>query len=133
MPGASEKFETSVRTRRPPRSKIERDTGTVRGRSNVIEARVENGLGAIGRSRRPDSGDVPAHMARLMDWFNNPTEANRLDGLVRAALAHLWLEAIHPFEDGNGRIGRALADLAMAQDLRSGQRLFSRRLFEQRA
>jgi Fic family protein len=40
-------------------------------------------------------------------------------------LAHLWLEAIHPFEDGNGRIGRALADLAMAQDLRSGQRLFS--------
>lgn len=44
---------------------------------------------------------------------------------MRAAIAHLWLEAIHPFEDGNGRIGRALADLAMAQDLRSGQRLFS--------
>ena len=73
----------------------------------------------------PDSCDVPAHMARLINWFNSPADANRLDGLVRAALAHLWLEAIHPFEDGNGRIGRALADLAMAQDLRSGQRLFS--------
>ena len=44
---------------------------------------------------------------------------------MRAALAHLWLEAIHPFEDGNGRIGRALSELALAQDMRSGQRLFS--------
>jgi Fic family protein len=73
----------------------------------------------------PDSRDVPAQMTRLISWFNDAAAASRLDGLVRAAIAHLWLEAIHPFEDGNGRIGRALADLAMAQDLRSGQRLFS--------
>jgi len=44
---------------------------------------------------------------------------------VRSAIAHLWFEAVHPFEDGNGRIGRALSDLALAQDLRSNQRLFS--------
>jgi len=48
-----------------------------------------------------------------------------LDGIVRAAIAHLWLETVHPFEDGNGRIGRARSDLAMAQDMRSGERLFS--------
>ena len=73
----------------------------------------------------PDSRDVPAQMARLIGWFNDADVGARMDGLVRAAIAHLWLEAIHPFEDGNGRIGRALADLAMAQDLRSGQRVFS--------
>ncbi|MES2531197.1 MAG: DUF4172 domain-containing protein [Pseudomonadota bacterium] len=73
----------------------------------------------------PASADVPAQMARLIDWFNDDAVRGRLDGIVRAAIAHLWLEAVHPFEDGNGRIGRALSDLAMAQDLRSGERLFS--------
>lgn len=73
----------------------------------------------------PDSQDVAVQMARLIDWFNEPAVRAGMDGIVRAAIAHLWFEAIHPFEDGNGRIGRALADLAMAQDLRNGQRLFS--------
>lgn len=73
----------------------------------------------------PDSRDVPAQMARLIETFNDAAARGGLDGIVRAAVVHLWLEAIHPFEDGNGRIGRALADLAMAQDMRSGQRLFS--------
>lgn len=73
----------------------------------------------------PASVDVPAHMAQLIDWFNDNGVRAGLDGLVRAAIAHLWLEAVHPFEDGNGRVGRALSDLAMAQDMRSGERLFS--------
>lgn len=73
----------------------------------------------------PPSADVPTQMALLIDWFNDEAVRRRLDGIVRAALAHLWLEVIHPFEDGNGRIGRALSDLAMAQDLRNGERLFS--------
>lgn len=71
----------------------------------------------------PDSADVPAHMAQLLAWFVQSPAT--LDGLVRAALAHLWLKTIHPFEGGNGRIGRALVELALAQDMQSSQRLFS--------
>ncbi len=71
----------------------------------------------------PDSSDVPAHMKQLLQWFNQ--SSGKVDGLVRAAIAHLWFEAIHPFEDGNGRIGRALVELALAQDMQSNQRIFS--------
>lgn len=60
----------------------------------------------------PDSRDVAAQMARLLDWFNDPAVRAGMDGIVRAAVTQLWFEAIHPFEDGNGRIGRALVDLA---------------------
>jgi Fic family protein len=57
-----------------------------------------------------------------------------LDGLARAAIAHVWFETIHPFEDGNGRIGRAIVDMAIAQDHRSPPRLYSlsRELLESR-
>ena len=71
----------------------------------------------------PASADVPAHMAQLLDWFN--TSLGQTDGLVRAAMAHLWFETIHPFEDGNGRVGRALSEMALAQDLKTDQRLWS--------
>ncbi|MDB5850015.1 MAG: filamentation induced by cAMP protein Fic [Rhodoferax sp.] len=47
-----------------------------------------------------------------------------MDGLTRAAIAHLWFESIHPFEDGNGRLGRAIVGTALAQDLGSPVRLF---------
>lgn len=66
----------------------------------------------------PPSLQVEREMKAFLDWF----EATRpqpgspaLDGLVRAAIAHLWFESIHPFEDGNGRLGRAVVDLAMTQ------------------
>jgi len=71
----------------------------------------------------PGSADVPAHMAQLINWFN--TSLGQTDGLVRAAIAHLWFEAVHPFEDGNGRVGRALVEMALAQDLKTDQRLWS--------
>ena len=70
----------------------------------------------------PDSGRVPAEMARFLAWFNAPDSGG---GIVRAALAHLWFETIHPFEDGNGRIGRAIMDRAIAQDTKSETRLYS--------
>jgi len=73
----------------------------------------------------PPSGDVAAQMRALLEWFDTHSRVPEIDGLVRAAVAHLWFEAIHPFEDGNGRIGRAVAELALAQDMRSDQRLFS--------
>lgn len=71
----------------------------------------------------PESKDIPAAMGQLIDWFNQSRE--HTDALVRAAVVHLWFEAVHPFEDGNGRIGRALSEMALAQDARSNQRLFS--------
>ena len=67
----------------------------------------------------PPSSRVPLEMARFIDWFNagaaNGKEA--LPPLTRAGIAHLYFESIHPFEDGNGRIGRALAEKALAQGL----------------
>lgn len=71
----------------------------------------------------PDSADVTAQMTLLIEWFN--TSQGQTDGLVRAAIAHLWFEAVHPFEDGNGRVGRALSEMALAQDLNTRQRLWS--------
>jgi len=71
----------------------------------------------------PDSVEVPAQMDQLIVWFNQSSVGT--DGLVRAALAHLWFEAIHPFEDGNGRLGRALVEIALAQDLHTKHRLWS--------
>ena len=55
-------------------------------------------------------------LERFLDWFNEGSVKAGLDGLVRAGLTHLWFVTIHPFDDGNGRIGRALTDLALAQD-----------------
>ncbi len=71
----------------------------------------------------PASADVHRHMGLLIKWFNS--SLRQQDGLVRAAIAHLWFETIHPFEDGNGRIGRALVEMALAQDLQTEQRLWS--------
>lgn len=65
----------------------------------------------------PPSRKVPEEMARFIRWFNatGPGEANRLAALTRAGIAHLYFESIHPFEDGNGRIGRAISEKALAQ------------------
>ena len=67
----------------------------------------------------PPSQNVPSEMAQFVEWFNKtaPTGAEPLPAIERAAVAHLWFETIHPFEDGNGRIGRALAEKALAQSL----------------
>ncbi len=65
----------------------------------------------------PPAGAVPAEMARFCQWFNDtaPGGPSALPALARAGLAHLYFECIHPFEDGNGRIGRAIAEKALAQ------------------
>lgn len=66
---------------------------------------------------------VQAEMDRFVDWFNAEHEAPSHDGLVFAAIAHVWFETVHPFEDGNGRIGRALVDRAVARDVRRPWRM----------
>jgi Fic family protein len=65
----------------------------------------------------PPAKQVPSEMKRFILWFNRtaPTGTERLPALTRAGLAHLYFESIHPFEDGNGRIGRALTEKVMAQ------------------
>jgi Fic family protein len=68
----------------------------------------------------PPSDRVPEEMDRFINWFNDTaTDGNReiRTGPVRAAIAHLYFESIHPFEDGNGRIGRAIAEKALSQGL----------------
>jgi Fic family protein len=83
--------------------------------------------GPIGRQRvhyeAPPRRGLEQEVKHLLSWFNKPP-AN-LDGLMRAGLAHAWFELIHPFEDGNGRVGRALLDRALAQDERRSSRLYS--------
>ncbi|HSV52164.1 MAG TPA: Fic family protein, partial [Burkholderiaceae bacterium] len=78
----------------------------------------------------PPSRQVRAEMKRFLTWFadTSPKAAARgrpIDGLARAAIAHLWFESVHPFEDGNGRIGRAIMDMAIAQHQRKPVRLYS--------
>jgi Fic family protein len=68
----------------------------------------------------PPSSAVAAEMARFCHWFNDTNSAGEtpMPSLARAGLAHLYFESIHPFEDGNGRIGRAIAEKALAQGAR---------------
>ncbi len=75
--------------------------------------------GPIGRPKihyeAPPSKDIPAEMDRFITWFNKSEQS--LPALTRASIAHLYFELIHPFEDGNGRIGRALAQKALSQSI----------------
>ena len=68
----------------------------------------------------PPSERVPEEMERFIRWWNTPDAVP--DGIIRAALAHLWFVSIHPFSDGNGRLARLLSDLALAQDEHTGTR-----------
>ncbi|KTD06351.1 Filamentation induced by cAMP protein Fic [Legionella gratiana] len=65
----------------------------------------------------PPSKCVPAEMEQFINWFERSslTGSAPLPTLTRAGIAHLWFESIHPFEDGNGRIGRAIAEKALSQ------------------
>jgi Fic family protein len=82
--------------------------------------------GPMGRERvhyqAPDAARIESEMAAFFHWFERETES---DWTARAAIAHLWFVTIHPFEDGNGRIARAIADMALARSERSPQRFYS--------
>jgi Fic family protein len=80
------------------------------------EAPMQVLSGPVGRERvhyeAPPRDRLEADMDRFLRWFNEP---EKLDNTLRASIAHLWFETLHPFDDGNGRLGRAVFDLALAR------------------
>ncbi len=82
--------------------------------------------GPIGKQKvhfeAPPAARVPREMKEFLRWFEKP---GNTDPLLIAGLAHLWFVTIHPFADGNGRIARAIADMALARSEESSQRFYS--------
>ncbi|MCS6766949.1 MAG: Fic family protein [Candidatus Protistobacter heckmanni] len=70
----------------------------------------------------PPAGALDAGMANFLNWFNKDAEH---EPLIKAGLAHLWFVTLHPFEDGNGRIARAVGDMALSRSDGSPQRFYS--------
>ncbi|WP_327787146.1 Fic family protein [Agrobacterium rubi] len=88
--------------------------------------RMEIVSGAFGYEKvyfvAPPADCLEREKSIFLEWFN---ETHDLDPLVKAAIAHLWFAAIHPFGDGNGRITRAIADMTLARSGGEAQRLYS--------
>lgn len=82
--------------------------------------------GPVGREHihfeAPAAKRLANEMSAFLDWFNTDRDS---DPVIKAAIAHVWFVTIHPFEDGNGRIARAIADLALARSEQSKQRFYS--------
>lgn len=82
--------------------------------------------GPLGREKvhfeAPAAERLEKEMAAFLDWFNRVDDT---DMVVRAGIAHLWFVTIHPFEDGNGRIARAITDMILARSEQSSQRFYS--------
>ncbi len=108
------------------------------GRSNMTPVRVgawrddsagpmQVVSGATGRERihyeAPAANRISREMRAFLTWFGNTRKP--LDAVLKAGIAHLWFVTIHPFDDGNGRIARAIADMALARSEDSPQRFYS--------
>jgi Fic family protein len=82
--------------------------------------------GPIGKERvhyeAPAAARLRGEMKKFLDWFEKERST---DLVLKAGVAHLWFVTIHPFDDGNGRIARAIADMALARSERSSQRFYS--------
>ena len=82
--------------------------------------------GPVGKERvhyqAPPASRVDGEIRAFLEWFNADAD---MDVVLQAGLAHLWFVTIHPFDDGNGRIARAIADMALARSERSPQRFYS--------
>ena len=97
------------------------ETGQYRSREMQVVS------GAMGKEKvhyeAPKPELVKAEMDKFLDWFND--DDNGVDLVLKAAIAHFWFIIIHPFDDGNGRIGRAITDLMLARAGGSGERFYS--------
>jgi len=107
------------------------------GRSGMTKLRVgtwrDDGTGPmqvvsgpLGKERvhftAPPAARVEREMTAFLDWFNSPAD---VEEVLKAGLSHLWFVTVHPFDDGNGRIARAIADMALARSEDSPQRFYS--------
>ena len=99
---------------------------TVGGWRNDSSGPMQVISGPMGRERvhfeAPAAARLDREIAAFLDWFNAPADT---DEVLKAGLAHLWFVTIHPFDDGNGRIARAIADLALARSEDTPQRFYS--------
>ena len=102
----------------------QRYTSIVRGAYRNDPSPMQILSGPYGREKvhyeAPPAARVPDEMAVLLDWYSQSSPLHgdqKIAGIARAGIAHLWFEVIHPFDDGNGRVGRAIADHALSQYL----------------
>jgi Fic family protein len=97
-----------------------------RYRDNATDDPMQVVSGPMGKEKvhfqAPDSNILQHEMTPLLDWFNTDQQ---LDAVLKAALAHLWFVTIHPFDDGNGRIARAITDMQLSRADQSQQRFYS--------
>ena len=95
-------------------------------RNNAKDDPMQVISGAMGKEKvhfqAPDSERLDMEMKQFCEWFN---KNNDTDPVLKAAIAHLWFVTIHPFDDGNGRIARAITDLQLARADNSHQRFYS--------
>lgn len=82
--------------------------------------------GAMGKEKvhyeAPEAERIETEMNRFIHWFNSP---GQIDPVIKAGIAHFWFVTIHPFDDGNGRIARAITDLQLSRSDNSSQRFYS--------
>jgi Fic family protein len=102
----------------------QRYTSILRGAYRNDPTPMQIVSGPYGREKvhyeAPPAAQVPDEMARLIDRYNHSSPVSgdqEMPGIARAGVAHLWFESIHPFDDGNGRVGREIADHALSQYL----------------
>jgi Fic family protein len=99
---------------------------TVAAYRNDVDGPMQVVSGGAGHEKihyeAPSANALNVEMAHFLDWFNHESE---LDPVIKAGIAHLWFVTLHPFEDGNGRIGRAVCDMSLARADGSTQRFYS--------
>jgi Fic family protein len=99
---------------------------TVGGWRTDATGRMQVVSGPIGHEKvhyqAPGHDRLDGEMSRFIHWCNTGSET---DPVIKSALSHFWFVTIHPFDDGNGRIARALADMMLARSERSSQRFYS--------
>lgn len=95
-------------------------------RDNTKDDPMQVVSGAMGREKihfqAPESEILQKEMSALLEWFNNESPT---DAVLKAAIAHLWFVTIHPFDDGNGRMARAITDMQLSRADQNTQRFYS--------